>query len=146
MSETELVRYIPLDGALDPDPIATQPARDAFGPILTSKGGHVRIWTREVDAAGRPIAPTGETYTILIVIWNQVELDATPSGPIAPPLPPLRWGSWSRGPEATSVLAGEYLIQEEIDRAVSFQVVVTARSNPTAGAYLAVLAELDQVA
>jgi hypothetical protein len=136
VSVPKLVRYFDLAGAVDVDPITTQPAADAFGPLVTGLGQRVSIDAWVVDAAGAKLAPGALTVSIAIVwIWK-VETDSEPAGST------VANEVWARGPIATDVVPGEELTQAELGDVVGFQVAVTAKSASPAGQRLAIYATL----
>jgi hypothetical protein len=136
VSVPKLVRYFDLAGDVDVDPITTQPAADAFGPLVTGLGQRVSIGAWVVGADGRKLAPAGLEVSLAIVWVWRVETDSAPAGST------VTNDMWSRGPIATDVIPGEELTQSELGDVVGFQVVVTAKSASPAGQRLAIYATL----
>jgi hypothetical protein len=136
VSVPKLVRYFDLAGAVDVDPITTQPAADAFGPLVTGFGQRVSIDAWVVDATGAKVAPGALTVSIAIVWVWRVDTDTEPVGGTA------QNDMWARGPIATNVIPGEELTQAELGDVVGFQVAVTAKSASPAGQRLAIYATL----
>lgn len=137
MAVPQLIRYFDLAGAVDVDPITTQPARDAFGPLTSGFGQRVSIGAWVVDAAGVKVAPGALTVSIAVVwIWR-VAVDPEPAGEAK-----VLNDMWDRGPIATDVIPGEELTQSELGDVVGFTVVVTAKSASPAGQRLAIYATL----
>lgn len=133
----KIVRYFDLAGAVDPDPILTQPARDAFGSLTTGFGQRVNVDAWVVDAAGEKQAPGALTVSVAIVWVYRVDVDAEPAG-----ANPRTNDMWARGPVATEVIPGEELTQAELGDVVGFTVAVTAKSASPAGQRLAIFATL----
>jgi hypothetical protein len=136
VSVPKLVRYFDLAGAVDEDPITTQPDADTFGPLVSGFGQRVSIDAWVVDATGAKLAPGALTVSIAVVWVYVVDTDSEPLGST------VKNELWARGPIATDVIPGEELTQAELGDVVGFQVAVTAKSASPAGQRLAIYATL----
>jgi hypothetical protein len=132
-----LVRYFDLAGGVDEDPIQNQPARDAFGPLLTGFGQRVSVDAWVVDATGAKVAPAGLTFSLAIVWVWRVPTDADPAAAV-----PVENDMWARGSVVSNVIPGEELTQVELGDVVGFTAIVTQKSASPAGMRLAIYAVL----
>jgi len=133
----KLLRYLDLAGAVDADPIATQPARDAYGPLTAGLGQRVSIDALVVDADGAVMAPGALTVDIAVAWVYQVAVDREP-----PTATQASNDAWARGPIARAVIPGEELTQAELGDVVGFTAVVVGKSASPAGLRLAIFATL----
>lgn len=118
------------------DPLTTQPAADAYGPLMTSRAGSVLINLWEVDSEGRRAAPTGLTIDVVVITWSTMGAER-PAGALGTGL--VRTGFWGRGLISTGVTPGEWQIQTELASVVGFQIAVLAKTASPAGRFLAIV-------
>ena len=137
-----LVRYYDFDDPPDVDPLTTQPAADAYGPLLTAKGGRVLVNAWVVNDEGRRVSPPPPVnFDLAIVTLNKVTC-ARPSSATA--TDQVTSTFWGRGALSLGITPGGiWQIQTELGAVVGFTVLVVGVTTSAPGLQLAIFADLD---
>lgn len=137
-----LVRYYSFDDPPDVDPLTTQPAADAYGPLVTGKTGYALVNAWVVDAEGRKVSPPPAVeFDLGIFTLNSTEAER-PAGSAGSGV--VRNEFWGRGLVSAAITpAGIWQIQTELGSTSSFTALVTGVTTPAPGLFLAIYADLD---
>lgn len=142
MSDLTLVRYYDFDDPPFVDPLTTQPAADAFGPLLVSKTGYVLINAWVVDSEGRKVSsPPAVEFDLAVYTVSRTTADPPAGAASSSQVTNYVWGRGSISAAITP--AGVWQIQTELGNVVGFTALVVGVTTPAPGLQLGIFADLD---